>query len=369
MDHLSHMAHTIGSFVLVLGVLVSIHELGHYIAARVCGVHVEVFSLGFGPALKSWYDKRGTEWRISLLPLGGYVRMHGMTADAANEARASGTPYRAAQAYIEKPVASRAFVAAAGPMANFLLAVVLFAGLLGIQGRPVDLPVVGEVSPNTAAATAGLQSGDVIRTVDGVPIADFSQLRDIVQVSTGRDLLLAVQRGTQHMSVKVHILPGGANGAGLLGVTSGKAQAVPVGPFWAIIGGFTETWNTFAAQVGGLVAVITSGAGVRDLGGPIMIAHLSGQVADLGIGSLIKFMALLSVNLGLVNLLPIPVLDGGHLMFYAAEALRGRPVPARTQEYGYRLGLAFIVCLFLMISINDLKREGAFLWVQHHLIG
>jgi regulator of sigma E protease len=368
MDHLIHIAHTLASFALVLGVLVSVHEFGHYLAARWCGVHVEVFSLGFGPALKSWVDRHGTEWRLSILPLGGYVRMHGMTPDAAADAEAAGTPYRAADAYIEKPVASRAFVAAAGPLANFLLAVVLFAVLLAAQGRPMALPVVGQVFPNTAAAAAGLRPGDEIRSVGGVPVVSFEQLRGIVQVSAGRDLALAVHRGAQDLAVRVHILGGGAGGSGLLGVTSGKSISEPVGLGAALVGGFTETYSTLAQLVGGLVAIVTSGEGVRDLGGPIMIAHLSGQVADLGFASLVKFIALLSVNLGLVNLLPIPVLDGGHLMFYAAEALRGKPVPARTQEYGYRVGIAIIVCVFLMISINDLKREGAFLWVQH-LIG
>jgi regulator of sigma E protease len=232
----------------------------------------------------------------------------------------------------------------------------------------VPLAVVGEVYPHTAAEAARLQKNDEILTVDGLPVADFEQLRSIVQVSAGRDLALAVHRGTQNLTVHVHILAGGSNGSGLLGVTSGREKILPVGLPGALIGGFQETYDTLVQLLVGLAAIVTSGAGVKDLGGPIMIAHLSGQVADLGLASLVRFIALLSVNLGLVNLLPIPVLDGGHLMFYALEALRGRPVPARTQEYGYRVGIAIIVCVFLMISINDLKREGAFLWVQH-LIG
>jgi regulator of sigma E protease len=368
MEHLTHIAHTAGSFALVLGVLVSIHELGHYLAARWCGVHVEVFSLGFGPALKSWVDRRGTEWRISALPLGGYVRMHGMSPDAKNDAEAQGLPYRAADAYIEKPVGSRAIVAAAGPIANFVLAAVLFAALLAGQGRVVPLPVVGEVMPASAAALAGLQPGDDIRAVDGVKVSDFEQLRDIVRVNAGHDLLLAVHRGTQDMTVHAHILRAAGSLDGQLGVSSGRAITVPVSLGAALVGGVTETWTTLREMFIGLAHVITSGAGVKDLGGPIMIAHMSGQVADMGLSSLVRFIALLSVNLGLVNLLPIPVLDGGHLMFYAAEALRGRPVPVRAQEYGYRVGIALIVCVFVLISINDLKNEGAFLWVQH-LIG
>ncbi|HTZ71309.1 MAG TPA: RIP metalloprotease RseP [Acetobacteraceae bacterium] len=368
MDSLLHILHTVASFALVLGVLVFVHELGHYLAARWCGVHVEVFSIGFGPALKSWVDRHETEWRISALPLGGYVRMHGMTPDAEAEAAARGVPFRPDQAYTRKSVGRRSIVAFAGPAANFLLAIVLFAGLLALEGRPVPLAVVGDVQAGSAAATAGLKTGDEIRAVAGVKIADFDQLRAIVQVNAGHDLALAVHRGTQDLSLEAHILLDARSGKGLLGITSGRAETVPVGLGAALLGGFTETWDMLSQMFGGLVHIITSGAGVKDLGGPIMIADLSGRVATMGVASLVKFIALLSVNLGLVNLLPIPVLDGGHLMFYAAEALRGRPVPARAQEYGYRVGIAIIGFVFLMISFNDLQREGAFLWVRH-LIG
>jgi regulator of sigma E protease len=289
--------------------------------------------------------------------------MHGMTPDAKADAEAAGQPYRPADAYIEKPVGSRAMVAAAGPIANFLLAVVLFAVLLAVQGRPVPLAVVGDVYPHTAAQAAGLQKGDEILTVDGLPVGDFEQLRGIVQVSAGKDLALAVHRGTQNLTVHVHILAGGTNGSGLLGVTSGREKILPVGLPGAFIGGFEETYGTLVQLLGGLAAIVTSGAGVKDLGGPIMIAHLSGQVADLGLASLVRFIALLSVNLGLVNLLPIPVLDGGHLMFYAAEALRGSPVPPRAQEYGYRAGFAVLAALFIFATWNDLSHLGLVKWV------
>jgi regulator of sigma E protease len=367
MEQIYHFVHTAGSFALVLGILVAIHELGHYLAARVCGVHVEVFSIGFGPAITSWWDKNGTEWRLSALPLGGYVRMHGMTHDSRAEAHAAGVPFREDEAYIEKSVGRRALVAFAGPAANFLLAMVLFAVLLGVQGRQVPLAVVGEVMPGSSAALAGLQSGDDIRAVDGTAVASFDQLRGIVQGNAGHDLALSVHRGTQDLVLHAHILAQAGSTTGLLGVTSGRFDVVPVNPGAALVGGVTETWNTLEQMVVGLAGVIAHGTGAKDLGGPIMIAHLSGQVATLGVASLVRFIALLSVNLGLVNLLPIPVLDGGHLMFYAAEALRGRPLPQRAQEYGYRFGLALIVCVFLLISINDLNRDGAFQWVRHHI--
>lgn len=363
-----HLVHIIASFALVLGVLVFIHELGHYVAARCCGVYVEVFSLGFGPAIRTWFDSRGTAWKICVLPLGGYVKMHGMTLDASTEP-ADGTPvaYRAAEAYAEKPVGQRALIAAAGPAANFILAIVLFAGLLMVAGRPVPLAVVDDVRADTAAAHAGLVRGDEIRTVDGVAVADFEALRAIIKADTGRDVALGVHRGTSDLTLHTHILPG-PDGTGLLGVTSGANRIDPVSFGGAIVGGFTRTWSVLSDLFTGLAHVISTGSGARDLAGPIGIAHLSGQVADLGVMSFVTFIALLSVNLGLVNLLPIPVLDGGHLMFYLAEWLRGRPVPPRAQEYGYRVGLALIVCVFLAVSMNDLKREGAFAWL-HHLIG
>jgi regulator of sigma E protease len=366
MSHIGHLLQTLASFALVLGILVSIHELGHYFAARWAGIKVEAFSIGFGPALKSWVDRRGTVWKICALPLGGYVKMYGMSPDARAEAEAAGEVFNEREAYSAKPVAKRAIVAAAGPVANFLLAIVLFGALLATVGKQIPLPVVGEVVANTAAANAGLQPGDEIRAVDGTPIATFLDLRRVVGASADHDLKLTIHRGAANIVVPVHILSsGGIHPVGKLGVTSGKSETVRVGVAGALVGGVQQTWDMVDQTVAGLAAIVTTGQGADDLGGPIMIAHLSGEVAQLGIVSLISFIALLSVNLGLVNLLPIPVLDGGHLMFYAAEALRGRPVPPRAQEYGYRVGICFIACVFVFVSWNDLVREGAFKWVAH----
>ena len=365
MNSIFHLVQTLVSFALVLGILVSIHELGHYFAARWCGIGVEAFSLGFGPALKSWTDKRGTVWKISALPLGGYVKMHGMSPNSRAEAEAAGEPYRSEEAYAEKHVGRRAIVAAAGPFANFLLAIFLFTALLMTVGRQVPLPEIGQVAPGSSAAQAGLQVGDVITAVDGAPVATFIQLRDLIVLDGGKDVKLSVTRGTTPMTVPVHVqsVSGAAGTVGRLGVISGKNRFEAVGPVAAIAGGVSETWALLKQTVMGLVNIITSGQGADELGGPIMIAHLSGQVAQLGLGSFVTFIALLSVNLGMVNLLPIPVLDGGHLMFYAAEAIRGRPVPPRAQEYGYRVGIALIACVFVFVSWNDLVREGAFHWL------
>jgi regulator of sigma E protease len=368
MDHILHLAQILASFALVLGVLVSIHEMGHYLAARACGITVEAFSLGFGPALKIWVDRRGTEWKISVLPLGGYVKMYGMSPDARADAAAAGEVFRPLEAYSEKKVWQRSIVAAAGPVANFLLAMVLFGVLLGVAGRQVPLPVVGEVIADSSAAHAGLRVGDEIRAVNGAPVKLFEDLRQVVVASPNRDVTLLVHRGTADMTVTAHILAAPMSGSGILGVKSGAMRTERLGPLQAIVGGVAETWDVLRQTMVGLISIVTGQTGADELGGPISIAHMSGQVAQLGLLSLINFIALLSVNLGLVNLLPIPVLDGGHLMFYAAEALRGRPVPPRAQEYGYRVGVAIIASIFVFASFNDLVREGAFRWVAH-LIG
>jgi regulator of sigma E protease len=314
-------------------------------------------------------DRRGTAWKISVLPLGGYVKMYGISPGARAEAEAAGAVFRPQEAYSEKKVWQRSIVAAAGPIANFVLAIVLFALLLGFVGESVPLAVIGEVLPSSAAAQAGLKVGDEIRSADGTQIALFEDLRRMVAASPGRDLKLMVHRDGHDLAITAHIktAPGGSEGQ--LGVRNGtEFKIVPMGPLSALLGGVTQTW-AFMRQIAiGLGQILTGHEAASQLGGVISIADMSGQVAQLGFLSLVLFIAKMSVNLGLVNLLPIPVLDGGHLMFYAAEALRGRPVPLRAQEYGYRVGIAIIACIFVFASFNDLVRVGAFQWVGH-LIG
>jgi regulator of sigma E protease len=367
MSHVLHLLQTLASFAFVLGILVSIHEMGHYLAARWCGIGVEAFSLGFGPALKSWTDKRGTVWKISALPLGGYVKMHGMSPTARQDAADAGEAYRAEEAYAEKHVGKRALVAFAGPLANFLLAIVLFSTLLLVVGRQVLLPVVGGVVKDSAAAHAGLLVGDEITAIDGVKVGRFTALQHIIVAEPGRDVTLTVARDGKVLAVPLHTdtVHSVTGIVGRLGIQSGKTVFERVRPGTAVVEGAVATWTTMQQIVIGLAGVVTGRESADGLGGPIMIAQLSGQMAQQGMFSFFAFIALLSVDLGLVNLLPIPVLDGGHLMFYAAEAVRGRPVPARAQEYGYRVGIALIACVFVFVSWNDLVRAGAFRWVAH----
>lgn len=368
---------SIVAFVVVLGVLVFIHELGHYLAARWCGVHVETFSIGFGRAVASWTDSKGTVWKLAWLPLGGYVKLHGQERpeDVPSDVRALWIEGRT---FHEKQVAARAFVVAAGPLANFLLAAVLFAGLYATLGRPVapenpDPPaLIGEVVPGSAADRAGLKAGDRILAIDGAAIGRFSELQRTISAAPGRTVSLRVRRGEAEETLAATVEARTVGGAqvGMLGVRSAAPPVVfeKVGIVGAVVGGVARTWDVTVQTLAGLWQMITAQRGTEELGGPLRIAQMSGQVAQLGLSSMISFIAVLSVNLALINLFPIPILDGGHLLFYLFEAVRGRPLPPRAQEYGMKAGLALILALFVFATWNDLGHLGLFRWVAR-LVG
>ena len=383
------------AFLVVLGVLVFVHELGHYLAARLVRVHVEVFSIGFGPAICTWRDRVGTVWKLGWLPLGGYVKLHGherpemMVADEPREPgrislaimRWRGRNPRPAEfrpvsapptgdmgrwipgrVFHEKPVASRALVVAAGPIANFLLAMALFALLFATAGRPLILPIAGDVLAGSAAARAGIQADDRIVSIAGAPIASFEDIQRIIAAHPAETLPITVRRGhaTLELPVLTDARDSGGHKVGMLGIRGGQVEYQRLSLPEALVGGVTQTWQVTSETVVGVAQMISGRRGTEDLGGPLRIAQLSGQVAQLGLASLISFIAVLSVNLGLINLFPIPVLDGGHLLFYLAEAIRGRPVPPRAQEYGFRAGLALIAGLFILATWNDLTHLGMF---------
>ena len=358
------------AFIVVLGVLVFVHELGHYLAARWCGVQIEVFSIGFGRAIATWRDRAGTVWKLAWLPLGGYVKMHGQERpdEASPEARASWIPGRT---FHEKPVGSRAIIVAAGPVANFLLAMLLFAVLFAATGRPVMLPVVADVVADSAAAHAGLRVDDTILAIGGAPIQKFEDLQRIVGAHPAERLTLTVRRGDS--TIELPVLTdshdaGAGHMVGILGIRGNKVEYRRVPLPEALWDGVRQTWDVTRETIQGVAQMIAGSRGTEDLGGPLRIAQLSGQVAQLGLGSLISFIAVLSVNLGLINLFPIPVLDGGHLLFFFAEAVRGRPIPPRAQEYGLRAGVALLAALFIFATWNDLAHLGIFHWVAR-LIG
>ena len=363
-DALPAPLNSVVPFLIVLGVLVFIHELGHYLAARWRGVHVEAFSIGFGRAIFSWTDRRGTVWKLAWLPLGGYVKLHGQEKpeDADDATRAA---WLSGKTFHEKSVLSRAIVIAAGPFANFALAIVLFAGLFAVMGRPVVTSQIGDVVASSAAAKGGLQVGDVITSIDGMTITRFEQVREIVGSHPGQALKLHIDRAGQALDLVVtpdtRVVGGVA--VGLLGVRGGATVFEPVSTITALGAGVTQTLAVTVQTFDGVIGMVTRRTSSDDMGGPLRIAQMSGQVASLGLASLVSFIAILSVNLGLLNLFPIPVLDGGHLVFYAFEALRGRPLPARAQEYGYRAGFAVLIGLFVFATWNDLGHLGLFRWV------
>lgn len=363
MDLLPEPFRTVLAFVVVLGVLVFIHELGHYLAARWRGVHVERFSVGFGRAIAAWQDRHGTEWRVGWIPLGGYVKLHGQETpeDAPPEVQAL---WRPGQTFHDKPVGDRAIVVAAGPIANFLLAVLLFAALYGTIGQPQATTAVGTVVEGSAAARAGLLPGDRIIALDGAPVARFEEVQRHIQPRAGQPVEVTVQRDGRQQVLRAvpDARESGERSVGVLGVGAGAAEFERLDPFSALWAGVVQTADITSQTLAAVWQMIAGDRGAEDLGGPLRIMQLSGQVAGLGLASLIGFMAVLSVNLALINLFPIPVLDGGHLMFYAAEAVRGRPLPPRAQEIGFRAGFALLVTLFVFATWNDLANLGVVRW-------
>jgi regulator of sigma E protease len=348
------------AFVVVLGVLVFFHELGHYLAARARGVVVEAFSVGFGPALLSWRAKSGTVWKISALPLGGYVKMQGWGQEDDGMPMLPGS-------FGGASLASRALIVAAGPFANLILAFSLFAGLFLIAGQVQVAPVLSKISAGSPAALGGLQAGDRILTANGKHIQYFGDLQQMIVTHPAAPLEITLSRdGTvQNKTVMTGTKQSGNMKIGFLGVEGDQEIMQRYSIPGAIAAAGTETWQVAVATLAGLYNLVVHHTGVQDLGGPLRIAQLSGQVAALGISSLVSFIAMLSINLGLVNLIPIPILDGGHLLFYAGEAVYGKPIPRRAQEIGLRFGFALLLSLFAFTTFNDLTQLGALHWVAH----
>ncbi len=350
-------------FLVILTALVFVHELGHYWVARRNGVQVEVFSIGMGPELYGWTNRSGERWRISALPIGGYVKMRGemIPGDTPNPELEALPPAEREKSFDRKRLGQRAAIVAAGPAANFLFAILLLAGLFAIAGRPFTPPTVDQLTPGSAAEAAGLRPGDRVVSVDGAAITRFEDLQRIVVEAPGRTLALVVLRdGAQvalaatPQAVTVTDRLGNERVLGRLGVRSTQMQTVRADPFTALWQATAETWSMTVATLAAVGEMIMGARSAEDLGGPLRIAQMSGDVAQNGIVPAITFMALLSINLGLLNLFPIPVLDGGHLLFYAAEAVRGRPLGARMQEIASMTGLALVLGLMVLVTWNDL---------------
>ena len=365
-------------FLFGLSVVVFFHELGHFLVARWCGVRVLTFSVGFGPELIGFNDRHGTRWKLSAIPLGGYVKFFGddnaaSVPDEAAVARMTEAERR--YSFFHQPVGRRAAVVAAGPIANFILAIVIFATIFAIYGRQTTTARVDAVQADSAAAAAGLKPGDVVLAIDGRPVESFSDMQRIVSANAGRTLQFKIDRGGAPITLTATpALKEGKDGFGnntcqaVLGVSRsmapGDIKTEQVDPVRAVWLGAKETWfiidRTFS-YIGGLFA----GRECADqLGGPIRIAQISGQVATLGFMPVLHLAAMLSVSIGLLNLFPVPLLDGGHLLFYLIEAIRGRPLSARSQEIGFRIGFAIVVMLMIFTVFNDTVQLLPRLWAS-----
>lgn len=360
-------------FLFVLILVVFIHEFGHYIVGRWCGIRALTFSIGFGPELFGWNDKSGTRWRLAAIPLGGYVKFFGDSSAASTpdgRALAEMSEAERAVSFHCAPVWKRAAVVAAGPLANFILAIAIFSAMSFTYGKQVLIPRIEQIVPESAAARAGLRASDLVLSIDGRPIESFAEMQRIVSTSPGVPLTVVVDRAGKDVTLvatpelKVTQTPFGKQRLGILGVQGSRdpadVKAVTMGLGASVRSAVGETWfivERTGSYVGGLFAGTES---TDQLSGPIRIAQVSGQVATAGMVALLNLAAILSVSIGLINLVPVPLLDGGHLLFYAVEAVRGRPLSERVQEAGFRVGLALVLMLMFFTTVNDVLHLVAF---------
>lgn len=354
--------------VVVLTLLVFVHEMGHFLIARWNGVRVEIFSVGFGREIFGWTDKHETRWKFSMIPLGGYVKMFG-DANAASmpgEEFEEMSPEEQAVAFQSKRLGQRAWIVAGGPLANFLFAIVLFGLMFMTIGKPVSEPVAGEVVAGSAAEAAGVLPGDIFLEIDGYEIKDFEDIPLVVQPKPGLPLEVKLLRDGRE--VVLTVTPdreeierfGNTYEIGRIGVKNMRGEFVRYGPFNALWLGAVQTYEITAQTLIGLGRMITGKISSSEIGGPLLIAQLSGEFASLGLADLLWFTAVISINLGLINLFPIPILDGGHLLFFAYEAVFRRPMGERAQEFGFRIGLALVLSLMVFATWNDLRRLEVF---------
>ena len=355
-------------FLFVLTIVVFFHELGHFLVARWAGVRVLTFSLGFGPELFGFNDRHGTRWKVSAVPLGGYVKFFGDESEAStpsSDALKSMTDDERKVSFHGKKVGPRAAIVVAGPIANFLLAIVIFAALFTFFGKPNQSARVDQVQEKSAAAAAGFKSGDIVTGIDGSAIENFTDMQRIVSTKAGQPLSFSVRRDDKIVTLnatpelrEIKDTFGNVHRVGVLGITRattpGDATNEKVNPEAAVWLGVKETWFVAKSTILYLGDVFTRRASADQVGGPIRIAQISGQVATLGLSPLIHLAAVLSVSIGLLNLFPVPLLDGGHLLFYAIEAVRGRPLSERSQEMGFRVGLALVLMLMVFATYNDI---------------
>lgn len=348
---------TIIGFVVVLGVLIFFHELGHFLVAKAFGVGVERFSLGFGPKiLKKTVGK--TEYCISALPLGGYVKMVGEEPDAEVD------PADLPESFTHRPVYQRMLIVAAGPLFNFVLCVVIFFGIFSIAGVMTLKPVIGEVKADSPARQAGIRQGDRVVALEGKPIEEWKDMAEAIAESGGQPVSLTVERGGQRLELVVTPRPdtvtdifGEKHERYMIGIAAaGEMQSRRLNPFSALGESLHRTYLIIKLTVISVIKLIQGAISVKTLGGPIMIAQMAGEQVQHGVISLLSFIALISVNLGILNLLPVPVLDGGHLLFFAIEGATGRPVSIKAREIAQQVGIFLLMLLMVFVFYNDIMR-------------
>ena len=360
-------------FLFVLTIVVFFHELGHFLVARWAGVKVLTFSLGFGPELVGFNDRHGTRWKISAVPLGGYVKFFGDESEASTpsaETLRGMTEEERAGSFHHKKVGPRAAIVAAGPIANFILGALIFAGMALYYGKPSTIARVDGVVADSAAASAGFKVGDVVVEIDGSSIQTFSDMQRIVASNAGSTLAFRVNRGGEVVSLNATPALketkdpfGNSHRVGVLGIEhkaqTGEAMTAPVGYIEALKIGVEQVWYIISSTFKFLGSVFVGTGNPGEVSGVLGIAKLSGQAASAGFQFIVQLCAVLSVSIGLLNLFPIPLLDGGHLLFYSAEIVRGRPLSERTQEMGFRIGLGLVLMLMVFATYNDILHLAA----------
>lgn len=356
-------------FLLLLGPLVTIHELGHYLVGRWFGVKAEAFSIGFGKELFGWTDKRGTRWKLAALPLGGYVQFAG-DMNPASQPDAEWLklpPEEREKCFQAKKLWQRALIVLAGPAANFIFAIAILAGFVMAYGQLVAAPTIGIIEPGSVAEKAGLKIGDRITSIGGASVDEFNDVSRLVAPHPRETMALEVVRDEKPLTLTIVAAPklerdkfGNEFTRGYLGIGPAEKEVRSVNPLQAVGVAVIQTRDMIGMMVTGIGQIITGRRSVEELGGPLKIAKFSGEQLSLGWRAFVAFAAFISINLGFINLLPIPVLDGGHLAFYAAEAIRRKPASPKSQEWAFRTGVAFVVALMLFVTINDIASLSFF---------
>ncbi len=373
-SNLSSFGHYAVPFLVVLGIVVFVHEFGHFWVARRCGVKVETFSIGFGPEITGWHDRHGTRWRVAWLPLGGYVKMFG-DADPSSfgpdEKVATFTETEKKVAFYAQNVRKRFAIVAAGPASNYLFAAVVLAFLYIFNGQPYTSTTVGSVVEGSVAQEIGIVTGDIVLSIDGKTMESFEDIRRVISLNAGTTVQILLERDGQR--IEKDVTPrlvqttdrfGGEHAQGQLGIVSTEMKTRELGVGAALIESVKEIWTITAGTLKGVGQMIMGVRSADELGGPLRIAQMSGEVARDGVWTFLWFIVVISVNLGLINLFPIPLLDGGHLLFYVFEAFRGRPLSERIQEYGARVGAAVVLSLMLFATWNDLVQLRVFSYLR-----